>query len=98
MMGIDDDEVTTKKQRAKIKIVSYKRSGKYYSEKESVLKLEHERLAGFELTELLDSLSAPVKEYFGVLHPDGFDNVIEVEYPDGVRNFCNFMRRATSED
>jgi hypothetical protein len=75
-----------------IKVVSFKESGKYYSEHTSFLKPEHYDMFGFELSELIKNNDPSVRDYSGLLSAfnGSYYYVIEVDYGP-KRNFCYFL-------
>ena len=78
-----------------IRITSYRDSGKWYTTHESVLKDEHNNIAGYELLELIKGNDDSVKEYSGLTSgfPDYFFYTVNVIYSNEANqsNFCNYL-------
>lgn len=75
----------------KIRITSYKVSGKYYTEHESILKPEHDDLPNYKLMEVLDSLRQDVRGYFGVQGIEAFFHTVTVVESDNPQKFCDML-------
>lgn len=76
-----------------IKVVAFKRTGKYYACGTDPLKPEHYSMFGFELTDLIKKNDPSIRDYCCVtsgFHGEGYYFVIEVDY--GLKNdFCYFL-------
>lgn len=75
-----------------IKVVSFKESGKYYSEHTSFLSPYHYNIYGFQLSQLIKNNDHSVRHYSGLT--SGFSGecyfLIEVDYGP-KQDFCYFL-------
>lgn len=79
-----------------IRITTYKDSGKWYSTNESILKREHNKLAGYEFVWFNAKLNdQSVQEYSGIIggFPSCFHYEVRVIYLDEANqtNFCQYL-------
>jgi hypothetical protein len=86
---------------ATIKVTHFKWTGKYYGEKESILKPEHQRLQGYNLADLFKNNDESVHCYSDVMSmfapSRDFYHVVAVTYPGAEQKFCNFLLNCTEK-
>lgn len=82
------------KDKTIIKVVTYKDSGKYYSDLIEEVTPEHSKLAGFQFAEFFIKNNPQVWKYSPVTSGFGsneFYHTIDVIYPENVNKFCTLL-------